>query len=65
MWRWRTPHWILTTYLAIYAMAIVGGLLVTHDLAGAVPHVLLMIVGAVVLDVLLPSMEGEQPTQRQ
>jgi hypothetical protein len=65
MWRWRTPHWILTIYLAIYAMAIVGGVLVTHDVARAVPHVLLMIVGAVVLDALLPSVEGEQPTQRQ
>jgi hypothetical protein len=65
MRRWRLPHWILIGYLALYAAAITGGLLVTHNVAAVVPHVLLMITGAVVLDALLPSVVGGQPTQRR
>ncbi len=55
MTRGRTPHMILTAYLTIYAAAIAGAVLVTHNMASAAVHLVLLTAGALTLRVILPS----------
>ena len=53
-----TVQRILALYLAIYAAAIAVGLLATHNMAGALVHVGLLIAGALTLRSILLTNRG-------
>jgi hypothetical protein len=51
---WHAAHWILASYLLIYAAGILASMLTTHNAATVAVNVLLLIAGGLILSALLP-----------